>query len=178
MVTSGGRVKHTVVRINVSNWEECSDLLPLFNWGHIRKVVEQVQLYRARKEHGSGGRKSGVKSVEMSRKHWDQARWFLKALGKDVLHRKGRARPRKVGLDVPALPGHTACSSDTYKWQLQIQAVAIAPLLVSGGCRAYLGLYLEAASKVWHYITEKIRAAQSWEIQHWIPSLLWIYRAI
>lgn len=52
------------------------------------------------------------------------------------------------------------------------------PLPVSGGCKAYPGLYLEAALKLWHYTTEKVHAAQSWEIEHRVPSLLWIYRAI
>lgn len=69
----------------------------------------------------------------MSWEHWDQEIRFLQALGKDVLHGKGREEwdgldvSAVAGLDVPALAGPTACNSDKYKWQLQIQAVAIAP---------------------------------------------------
>lgn len=37
LVASGGRVKGTGLRINVSNLEGCSDLLLLFNWGRVRK---------------------------------------------------------------------------------------------------------------------------------------------
>lgn len=51
----------------------------------------------------------------------------LEGIGQGCTAQKGKSETKKVGLDVPALPGHTACSSDTHKRQLQIQAVAIAP---------------------------------------------------
>lgn len=51
----------------------------------------------------------------------------LEGIEQGCIAQKGKSEIKKVGLDVPALPGHTACSSDTHKWQLQIQAVAIAP---------------------------------------------------
>lgn len=41
--------------------------------------------------------------------------------------REGKSETKKAGLDAPALAGHAACSSDTHKWQLQFQVVAIAP---------------------------------------------------
>lgn len=43
------------------------------------------------------------------------------------MEKEGKREIKEPGLDVPALAGPTARSSDTYKWQLQIQAVAIAP---------------------------------------------------
>lgn len=51
----------------------------------------------------------------------------LEGTGEGCIAWKGKSETKQAGLDAPALAGHTAWSSDTHKWQLQIQAVAIAP---------------------------------------------------